>query len=71
MPPLPGNPRISKDPEIVTGQPRITGTRISVDLLKRNVAAGMSEDMLLRVYPVLTKEDVKAALTFGDETQKA
>lgn len=70
MPPFPNNPRISKDPEVVTGLPRITGTRISVDLLKRNVAAGMSEDMLLKIYPVLTKEDVKAALAFGEDPVK-
>lgn len=69
MPPLPGNPRISKDPEIVTGMPRITGTRIGVDLIKRNVQAGMSEDMLLKVYPVLTREDVKAALAFGADVK--
>jgi uncharacterized protein (DUF433 family) len=64
MPQLPGNPRISQDPEIVTGMPRITGTRISVDLLKRNIAAGMSEDLILKVYPQITKDDLKAALAF-------
>lgn len=69
MPPLPGHPRISKDPEIVTGLPRITGTRISVDLIKRNVQAGMSEDLILKVYPNLTKDDVRAALTFGVKTE--
>ncbi len=67
MPPLPGHPRISRDPELVTGMPRITGTRIGVDLIKRNVAAGMSEDLILRVYPQLTKEDVRAALAFGEQ----
>ncbi|MGE0830718.1 MAG: DUF433 domain-containing protein, partial [Hyphomonadaceae bacterium] len=55
MPPLPGHPRISKDPELVTGLPRITGTRIGVDLIKRNVQAGMSKDLILKVYPNLTK----------------
>ncbi len=66
MPPLTGHPRISKDPETLTGLPRITGTRIGVDLIKRNVAAGMSKDMLLKVYPQLTREDIDAALAYGE-----
>lgn len=66
MPPVTGHPRISKDLEILTGLPRITGTRIGVDLIKRNVAAGMTKDMLLKVYPQLTREDIDAALAYGE-----
>ncbi len=66
MPPVTGHPRISKDLEILTGLARITGTRIGVDLIKRNVAAGMSKDMLLKVYPQLTRDDIDAALAYGE-----
>jgi uncharacterized protein (DUF433 family) len=50
---------------MVSGQTRIAGTRIGVDLIKRNIAAGMSKDLVLKVYPNLTSEDVDAALAFG------
>ena len=71
MPPLPGNPRISQDPEILTGMPRITGTRIGVDLLQRNLASGMSEDRILSIYRDLTREDLKAALAYEIKPKQA
>lgn len=71
MPPLPGNPRISQDPEILTGMPRITGTRIGVDLLQRNLQSGMSEDRILKIYPNLTRDDLKAAMSFEIKHKEA
>lgn len=64
MPPIPGHPRLAKDATHVSGQTRIVGTRIAVDLIKRNVAAGMTMEGLLKVYTNLTREDVEAALAF-------
>ena len=65
MPPIPGHPRLAKDVTHVSGKTRIAGTRIGVDLIQRNVAAGMSKELVLKVYPNLTSEDVDAALAYN------
>ena len=70
MPPIPGHPRLAQDVAYVSGKPRIVGTRIGVDLIQRNIAAGMSKDLVLKVYPQLTDEDVDAALAYEDKVQR-
>lgn len=59
--------RISIDPEICFGKPRIRGTRLWVALILDNLAAGIAEQELLDNYPGLTHEDVLAAIAFGAE----
>ncbi len=70
MPPIPGHPRLAQDVAYVSGKPRIAGTKIGVDLIQRNIAAGMSKDMVLKVYPNLTHEDVDAALAYQDKVDR-
>ena len=65
MPVVPGHPRISIDADMVFGKPRVTGTRIGVDLILRKLAAGASIDWLLEGYPSITREDVYAALEYA------
>jgi uncharacterized protein (DUF433 family) len=64
MPALSGHPRISVDGAYCAGKPRITGTRIPVDLALRTLAAS-SMEWLLEGYPDLTRDDVAAALDYG------
>lgn len=64
MPAIPGHPRLAKDALHVSGKTRIAGTKIGVDLIQRNIAAGMSRDLVLKVYPNLTDEDIDAALAY-------
>lgn len=59
--------RISIDPEICFGKPRIRGTRLWVALILDNLAAGIAEQELLDNYPGLTHEDVLAAIAYGAE----
>jgi len=58
---------ISADPNVCFGRPVIRGTRIWVALIVDNLAEGASEDDLLRAYPQLTHEDLRAALAFAAE----
>jgi uncharacterized protein (DUF433 family) len=44
--------------------PVIAGTRIPVRVIKEFAAAGYSADQILKEYPSLTAEDVRAALAF-------
>ena len=59
--------RISIDPDVCFGKPRIRGTRLWVALILDNLATGMAEQELLENYPGLTHEDVLAAIAYGAE----
>lgn len=56
---------IAVDPDVVHGQARIRGTRISVSGVLDCLAAGMTEDQILAQYPTLTVEGIRAAAAYG------
>ncbi|MEX0852829.1 MAG: DUF433 domain-containing protein [Bauldia sp.] len=62
--------RISIDPAVCGGRPCIRGTRIWVSLVLDLLADGISEPALLAEYPVLTHEDVLAAIAYGAEAAR-
>lgn len=57
--------RIALDARVMAGKPVIRGTRIPVDLLVRMVAQGIPEEDILREYPRLTTDDIRAALSYA------
>jgi uncharacterized protein (DUF433 family) len=57
--------RIVVDPAIRSGKPCIHGTRITVYDILEYLAGGMTEDEILRDFPSLAREDVKAVLEFA------
>ena len=57
--------RIVVDPDILVGKPVIKGTRISVELILDQTAAGWSLEDILESYPHLKREDVLAAHSFA------
>ena len=59
--------RIVPDPRIMTGKPTIRGTRITIELLLRQLAQGVSIDDILRNYPRLQKADILAVLAYARE----
>jgi uncharacterized protein (DUF433 family) len=58
-------PRIKRDPKVMTGKPVITGTRITVEHILRCLAAGDSVEHILANYPHLTVEDIRAAQAYA------
>ena len=62
--------RISIDPNVCFGKPRIKGTRIWVSLILDFLASGMSEQNILEEYPQLTHEDILAAIAYGAEAAR-
>lgn len=62
--------RIVIDPAIRSGKPCIRGTRITVYDILEYLAGGMSEDQVLRDFPMLTREDVRAALEFAADRER-
>ena len=58
------NKRIVVNSKIMVGKPVIKGTRIPVDLIIRLLAQGMTVQEILEDYPMLRKEDIRAALEY-------
>ncbi|MGF3522069.1 MAG: DUF433 domain-containing protein [Candidatus Bathyarchaeia archaeon] len=59
--------RITIDPNILAGKPVINGTRIPVYLIIELIAAGLTTKDVLKEYPELKEEDVKAALLYASK----
>jgi uncharacterized protein (DUF433 family) len=59
--------RVVIDPEVLSGKPVIKGTRIPVYLIIELLANGITEKEILRQYPALKKEDIKAALLYASK----
>jgi uncharacterized protein (DUF433 family) len=59
--------RITVDPGVLVGKPVIRGTRIPVYLIVELVANGMTAKEILKEYPRLKEEDVKAALLYASK----
>ncbi|KAA0227683.1 DUF433 domain-containing protein [candidate division KSB1 bacterium] len=57
--------KITINPEICNGKPTIRGTRITVQTILEFLSAGDSHEEILRQYPSLTSEDIKACLAFA------
>jgi len=57
--------RISVDPRVMAGKPVIRGTRIPVEIIVRMLAQGIPESDILREYPRLQPEDIRAALAYA------
>lgn len=56
---------VTINPRIMAGKPVIRGTRVPVELLVRMVAQGISEEEIMKEYPRLAREDIRAALTYA------
>ena len=57
--------RIMINPKVMVGKPVIRGTRIPVELIVRMLAQGISESEILREYPRLQPDDIRAALAYA------
>jgi len=59
--------RITIDDELCNGKPTIRGMRITVQTVLEFLFSGTSEEELLKQYPILEKEDIKACQQFALE----
>lgn len=56
---------INVDPHICQGQPTIRGTRMTVAVILRMIASGMTPREIAQDYPELTEDDVREAAAYG------
>lgn len=62
--------RVYADPLICHGQVCIKGARVPVAVILDNLSEGVTEAEVLRSYPSLTSEDIKAALGYAAELSR-
>jgi uncharacterized protein (DUF433 family) len=56
---------ITSIPDVMMGKPVVAGTRITVEHILEELAAGASVEDLLEAHPRLTREAVQAALSYA------
>ncbi|MGI9065214.1 MAG: DUF433 domain-containing protein [Pyrinomonadaceae bacterium] len=61
---------ISVNPKIMSGSPVFEGTRVPIEALLENLAAGVSLDQFLENFPTVTREQALAILNFSNQTLK-
>jgi uncharacterized protein (DUF433 family) len=57
--------RIVVDPKIMAGKPIIKGTRVPVDAIIHRIAQGEEIEDILKDYPRITRQDIKASLEYA------
>ncbi|PIV55877.1 MAG: antitoxin [Caldiserica bacterium CG02_land_8_20_14_3_00_36_38] len=57
--------RIEINPKILMGKPVIKGTRLPVEIILEKLAYGYTEEDILKDYPFLTRDDIKASLLYA------
>jgi len=57
--------RIISEPNICGGEPCIKGTRIPVHIILSHLAAGDDFNTILKNFPRITIEDIKACLEYA------
>lgn len=62
--------RITIEPGKRSGKPCVRGLRITVTDVLEYLASGMSEDEVLRDFPDLTREDIRACLAFAADRER-
>lgn len=62
--------RITIEPDKLGGKPCIRGLRITVYDVLDYLASGMSHDEILRDFPDLVAEDIRACLAFAAERER-
>jgi uncharacterized protein (DUF433 family) len=59
--------KIVIDPKLHHGRACIRGTRITVAVVIENLAAGQKPEEIVKNYPPLTLDDVRAAMSYAAE----
>ena len=60
-----GLKRITFDPAVMGGKPCIRGMRVTVGTIVGLLAAGRTEEEILKAYPYLEAEDLREAFAYA------
>jgi uncharacterized protein (DUF433 family) len=56
---------IHRKPEILVGKPTFIGTRISVEMVLEEMAAGATQEQVVAAHPSITVDHIRAALEYA------
>lgn len=62
--------RITVDPLVCHGKACIRGSRIMVSVILDNLAEGVSEEEIIKSYPSITSEDIKATIAYAADLSR-
>ena len=62
--------RIEINPDIMLGKAVIKGTRLPVELIVEKIAYGATNEEILRQYPFVEENDIRAALLYAAKALK-
>jgi uncharacterized protein (DUF433 family) len=62
-------PLVTSDPAVMMGKPVVAGTRLTVELILEELAAGTTVGQLVTSHPQLTPVAVSAALAFATQAR--
>lgn len=57
--------RITHNPAVMGGRPCIRGQRVTVGTIVGLLAAGRSQEEVLKAYPYIEPDDIRAALAYA------
>ena len=63
--------RIEVNPEVMTGEPVIKGTRLTGDHVVELLAEGWTTSQIIEEYPGVSAEDISACLAYASELIKS
>jgi len=61
---------ISSDPRICHGQVCVKGTRIPISVVLDNIAEGLTAEEIVKSYPSLTVEAIRACVLYASSVLK-
>ncbi|MFA6221502.1 MAG: DUF433 domain-containing protein [Desulfomonilaceae bacterium] len=59
--------RVTVDPKVCHGKACIKGPRIMASVILDNLAAGISQDEILKSYPSIDSDDIQAVIAYAAE----
>ena len=63
--------RIEINPDVLAGKPIIRGFRISVEQIINALGSGISEENILKEFPELESEDLRACLLYAGKMMES
>ena len=58
-------PRITINPKVCLGEPTVRGMRITISIVLKQIASGMTQKEILEAYPELEQEDIVEILKYA------